>query len=198
MGPFSGNASRQSRQDGHCGRWAVPVLFDDRFCGRSGTEPVQEQNKILDKRRNILQVAGLYKEGIDVNEALKAIEPRLVDIASGKFSDAEDAATYDQRTAAKIPAQSVKLKDDPASIGRQAKLAAVYLIRNEAGDIEKIILPVHGYGLWSTLYGFVASQGPMATKWLACSFTNMQKLPALVPRLTIRAGKLSGRQENIW
>ena len=119
-------------------------------------KPIQEQNKVLDKKRNILQVAGLYKEGQDVNEAFKAIEARLVDIQTGTFSDAADAATYDQRAAAKDPARSIELSDDPASIGRQAKLASVYILRNDAGEIEKIILPVHGYGLWSTLYGFVA------------------------------------------
>ena len=119
-------------------------------------KPVQEQNKLFDKKRNILEVAGLYKPGTDIEEAFKAIEPKLVDIASGTFSDAADASTYDQRAAAKDPARSVKLDDDPASIGRQAKLAAIYLLRDDAGEINKIILPVHGYGLWSTLYGFVA------------------------------------------
>ncbi|PLW78375.1 Na(+)-translocating NADH-quinone reductase subunit C [Cohaesibacter celericrescens] len=119
-------------------------------------KPIQEQNKVLDKKRNILQVAGLFKEGIDVNKTFETVEPRLVDIETGTFTDAADAATYDQRAAAKDPAQSVSLAEDPAGIGRQAKVASVYLIRNTAGAIEKIILPVHGYGLWSTLYGFVA------------------------------------------
>ena len=32
----------------------------------------------------------------------------------------------------------------------------VYLLRDDAGDIDKVILPIHGYGLWSTLYGFIA------------------------------------------
>ncbi|WP_321338847.1 Na(+)-translocating NADH-quinone reductase subunit C [uncultured Cohaesibacter sp.] len=119
--------------------------------------PVQEQNKVLDKRRNILQVAGLFKPGINVNKVFnEKIEPRLVDISTGTFSDAADPTTYDQRAAAKDPKESIDLKNDPAGIGRQAKLASVYLIRNDAGDIDKIILPVHGYGLWSTMYGFVA------------------------------------------
>jgi Na+-transporting NADH:ubiquinone oxidoreductase subunit C len=119
--------------------------------------PVQEENKVLDKHRNILEVAGLYKPGIDIHKTFKEkIEARLVDIETGKFSDAADPATYDQRSAAKDPAQSIKPAEDIASIGRQAKLASVYLIRDDAGAIDKIILPVHGYGLWSTMYGFVA------------------------------------------
>jgi Na+-transporting NADH:ubiquinone oxidoreductase subunit C len=33
----------------------------------------------------------------------------------------------------------------------------------EEGDISKIVLPVHGYGLWSTLYGFISLEGDMST-----------------------------------
>jgi Na+-transporting NADH:ubiquinone oxidoreductase subunit C len=48
------------------------------------------------------------------------------------------------------------LTDDPASIGRQSKYVTVYLLRNDDGSLDKVILPIHGYGLWSTLYGFIA------------------------------------------
>ena len=30
------------------------------------------------------------------------------------------------------------------------------MLRDENGDLDKVILPVYGYGLWSTLYGFMA------------------------------------------
>ena len=30
------------------------------------------------------------------------------------------------------------------------------MLRDDAGNLDKVILPVHGYGLWSTLYGFIA------------------------------------------
>ena len=36
------------------------------------------------------------------------------------------------------------------------KFVTVYLLRDDAGEIDKVILPLHGYGLWSTLYGFIA------------------------------------------
>jgi Na+-transporting NADH:ubiquinone oxidoreductase subunit C len=38
----------------------------------------------------------------------------------------------------------------------------VYLVEGEQG-IERIILPVHGYGLWSTLYGFIALESDLNT-----------------------------------
>jgi Na+-transporting NADH:ubiquinone oxidoreductase subunit C len=119
-------------------------------------KPVQEYNKVLDKRRNILQVAGLYDASVDVDEAFKSIESRLINIETGEFTEAFDPVEYDQRAAAKDPALSTELTFDPAGIGRQADVAAVYLIRDDAGQIDKVILPIHGYGLWSTLYGFIA------------------------------------------
>ena len=41
--------------------------------------------------------------------------------------------------------------EDIASIRRQEFFATVYLVESEEGEIEIAILPIHGYGLWSTL-----------------------------------------------
>jgi Na+-transporting NADH:ubiquinone oxidoreductase subunit C len=118
--------------------------------------PLQEANKLRDKQRNILQVAGLYEPGIDVLEAFEVFEPHVLELASGRFTDAFDPATFDDLAAADDPATSIALEDDPASIGRQSKFVTVYLLREDDGSIDKVILPIHGYGLWSTLYGFIA------------------------------------------
>ncbi|MEM7438329.1 MAG: Na(+)-translocating NADH-quinone reductase subunit C [Pseudomonadota bacterium] len=119
--------------------------------------PTQEVNKLKDKQINILQVAGVYEPGIDVLEAFNAaFEPQVLELATGSFSDAHDPATFDDRASADDPATSVALVDDPAGIGRQSKFVTVYLLRDDAGAIDKVILPIHGYGLWSTLYGFIA------------------------------------------
>ena len=32
----------------------------------------------------------------------------------------------------------------------------MYLVRDNAGEIDTLILPIRGYGLWSTLWGFIA------------------------------------------
>ena len=39
---------------------------------------------------------------------------------------------------------------------RREDHALVYLVRDDAGGLDKIILPIRGYGLWSTMYGFMA------------------------------------------
>jgi Na+-transporting NADH:ubiquinone oxidoreductase subunit C len=118
--------------------------------------PLQEVNKLKDKQINILQVAGLYEPGSNVAEAFKVFEPQVLEIATGKFTDKFDPATFDDRAAADDPETSIALTDDPASIGRQSKYVTVYLLRNDDGSLDKVILPIHGYGLWSTLYGFIA------------------------------------------
>lgn len=119
-------------------------------------KPAQEANVSLDRKRNILQAAGMLEEGRSVEEQFAVIEERFVDIASGQFTDAVDAG-YDQRAASKDLNLSRSVPgEDIAKINRQAKVAQVYLVRGDAGDVEKVILPVHGYGLWSTLYGFLA------------------------------------------
>ncbi|MEL7115625.1 MAG: Na(+)-translocating NADH-quinone reductase subunit C [Pseudomonadota bacterium] len=118
--------------------------------------PIQEVNKLKDKQINILQVAGLYDPGEDVVEAFQAFEPQVLELSTGEFTSAFDATTFDDRAAADDPATSVALEDDPAGIVRQGKFVTVYLLRDDAGAIDKVILPIHGYGLWSTLYGFIA------------------------------------------
>lgn len=121
-------------------------------------KPVQDANKALDKKRNILQIAGLMEEGKTVDELFAQVEPKVVDLASGEYVTDVDPATFDARAAAVDPKQNVVLtkEQDIASIKRRAKYATVYLVRDTGGAVEKIILPVSGYGLWSTLYGFMS------------------------------------------
>lgn len=128
-------------------------------------KPVQDKNKQLDKQRNIVAIADLAKEGMSVNEAFQQVEAKVVDLQTGDYVDDIDPATFDARAAAVDPKQNVVLtkEQDIASIKRRAKYATVYLVKDQQGRLEKIILPVSGYGLWSTLYGFLALQGDANT-----------------------------------
>lgn len=121
-------------------------------------KPVQEVNKALDRKRNILAAAGMLEEGKSVEEQFAEVSTRVVDLRTGKFVDDVDAQKYDQRKAAKDPAQSEQLsaEQDMAKISRRENYSLVYVVEDSTGEIEKIILPIHGYGLWSTLYGYIA------------------------------------------
>jgi Na+-transporting NADH:ubiquinone oxidoreductase subunit C len=121
-------------------------------------QPAQEANKSLDRKRNILAAAGMLDDSKSVDELFAQISTRVVDLRTGKFTEDVPADSYDQRKAAKDPSASDALStaDDLAKVARREHYAVVYLVEDAGGEIEKIILPVHGYGLWSTLYGFIA------------------------------------------
>lgn len=127
-------------------------------------KPAQVANKSKDFKRNILQAAGLYQSGKTVEEQFSQITTKLVDLDTGEYTDELDPAKYDQRKAGKDVSMSTALSDeeDTAKISRRENIAAVYLVESEQG-VDKIILPIKGYGLWSTLYGFLALEGDFNT-----------------------------------
>ena len=127
-------------------------------------KPQQIANKELDRKTNILAAAGLMEPSKSVDELFAKITSKVVDLETGKYTDAVDPATFDARKASKDPAMSQALSRDIdiASIKRQSKYQTVYLVEKE-GKVETVILPVHGYGLWSTLYGFLALEGDLNT-----------------------------------
>ena len=128
-------------------------------------KPAQEVNKTLDRKRNILAAAGMLQEGESIEEQFAQVTPRVVDLRTGNFTDDVDPASYDQRSAAKDPQASDRLtaEQDVAKISRREHYALVYLVEDDSGRVDKIILPIRGYGLWSTLYGFIALESDADT-----------------------------------
>jgi len=126
--------------------------------------PSQEANKLLDLKTNILASAGLLKDAVNIETQFEQISVKVVDLQTGRFTNAVDPTSYDQRKASKDPALSVALESsqDPAKIKRRANYATVYVLEGAQG-LEKIILPIKGYGLWSTLYGFIALESDLQT-----------------------------------
>ena len=131
-------------------------------------KPSQVANKEKDFKINILKAGGLYDEGVaagkSIDEMFGSISTKLVDLDTGRYTDAVDVDSYDQRKAAKDPALSDSLSADQdlAKISSREKYAKIYMVENTEG-IQKLILPVKGYGLWSTLYGFVALESDLNT-----------------------------------
>ncbi|PHS23170.1 MAG: Na(+)-translocating NADH-quinone reductase subunit C [Methylophaga sp.] len=128
-----------------------------------GLKSKQIANKELDIKKNILTITGLLPENGDIEAAFEQFEVKVVDLESGTYADI-DPATFDQQQASKDPAQSIELtsQQDIASISRRAKLATIHLLK-EDDIVQQVILPIHGYGLWSTMYGFIALEGDFNT-----------------------------------
>lgn len=122
--------------------------------------PYQQANQRADIQRNILAIADMYDPSRSVEEQFAQVETRVVDLDQGTFADI-DPTGFDQLKAARDPSMSDPLnsREDIASLSRREKFGAVYLVNDEAGELDKIILPIRGYGLWGTLYGFIALDG---------------------------------------
>ncbi len=122
-------------------------------------KPKQVANSEANRKANILTIAGISDPSKTTDELFQQITTRYVELDTGKFVDAP-SNNYNARQAAKDPqlGHSVPGDQDIASIKFQANVMPVYLVQ-KGDQVSKVILPVHGYGLWSTMYGFIALQG---------------------------------------
>lgn len=118
-------------------------------------KPRQQANAERYRQAIILEVAGLYEPGADIESLFADIEVRTVNLADGTYLDAAIAVEDD-------PGVVIPEELDLAQIHRRARYAPVYILRTN-GAIEQVILPVYGAGLWSTMRGYLAVAGDGST-----------------------------------
>lgn len=143
----------------------------------------QEKNVALERQVNILLAAGVLSpnevSAARVRQLFSQIKVELVDLQSGTIATDRDPAQYDQRKATRDPQLSRALtrKEDIANIGRLERFAKVYFI--DQGDRSILVLPVRGYGLWSTLYGYLALDEEDLNTIIGLSFAEHKETPGL-------------------
>ena len=132
--------------------------------------PRIEANKLNFKRGNIALAAGLLKPGYknsEIETAFKKIDVQVVDLKTGQFvtdKDKFDPAKYDSRLALKNP-ELTMIPEGAVKPGVQVvpRYETVYIVKNDKGEIERLVLPFFGKGLWSTMYGFVSLEKDFQT-----------------------------------
>lgn len=133
-----------------------------------GLQERQEENRRLHRIANVLAVAGLRDAGerLSRHEMQRRfaahLEPRVVELASGRYLDDVDPLAFEPRKAAQDPERSRPAPENRAKVRRLPDHALVFLLVEE-GKVAGIVLPVEGYGLWSTLYGYLALEGDART-----------------------------------
>jgi len=144
--------------------------------------PAQKANVQTDIKTNILVAANMYEQGKPIDAQFERVEARIVDLTTGKFDDdaVDDITAYDQIKAAKDPAMSKALDSeiDIASLSRREQYAKVYLVKGSNQEVEKLVLPIRGYGLWSTLKGFIALESDFNTV-IGLGYYNHGETPGL-------------------
>ena len=160
-----------------------------------GLKPAQVENARLDRNKNILVAAGMFDPASDTNEDVaerfEDFEVKIVDLNKGDYLDDDalkavgipDRNAYDASQATKNKALSEDLgSNDPAGIGRKPKYAKVYVKNDDAGKPEVVVLPIQGYGLWGTIYGFLTLESDMNTI-KGISFYDHKETPGLGARI---------------
>lgn len=149
--------------------------------------PIQIENKLLDKQKYILEAAGLTQANeapmakAEVLETYsKYVVAKLVDLKTGDWVEG-DADSFDADKASRDVANSFKPQNDVASVKRVANTAVVYVVNDEQGLPKTLILPIKGYGLWSTMYAFLAVETDLNTiqSLVYYSFTGSGETPGL-------------------
>jgi Na+-transporting NADH:ubiquinone oxidoreductase subunit C len=123
---------------------------------------IQKENKKIDRFKNILEAAGIEAKDSVEETYQERIESQVVTLESGETIDSTsypeelDPVRFDIDALVDNPEWSLAIppKQDVAQIKRMPSHMAVYELR-EDDKIQKLILPVYGKGLWSTMYGFL-------------------------------------------
>ena len=120
-----------------------------------GLRPLYKANQERNLQLSVLEVAGVNTEDQEIENLFSDIDVRIMELESGKFVDM-DPMQFDMRAMLKDDSKvhALSRREDIARISVRPKYVKVYLLRQE-GALDKVILPIYGYGLWSILYGFI-------------------------------------------
>ena len=133
-----------------------------------GLRDLQNENKLNDERKKILQSANMFDSSLSIESQFEQLEMKYVDFSSGKVLDMyKDFAieTYNQISTTRNPLLSTKIpaSEDIAIIKNRENVGKFYISRDKNGELDKIILPIRGYGLWGTLFGYISIENDFNT-----------------------------------
>ena len=123
--------------------------------------PEQNLNVENEKKLKILAAAGIATD--EVEKEFSKIKTLYVDFKSNQLVEVTE--NYDHIKASSNVAQSslVPKEQDIAILKRRENVAPIYVWYSEQNQIQKIVLPIRGYGLWGTLYGYLSLDADLNT-----------------------------------
>ena len=109
-----------------------------------------------EKKNKIISAAGIGITEDEVENEFKKITTLYVDFRSNEFVSVEEK--YDHLKAVlKSDLSEIVPKDkDIAILKRRENVGPIYVWTNENKEVERVVLPIRGYGLWGTLYGYLS------------------------------------------
>ena len=140
---------------------------------------LQEANKALDKQTKILSAAGLLVDDTEVSSLFNSIEIKIVNLETGLFDSSISIEDFDESSFSRNPNTSIELNSDTdiALLKRRENFQSIYL-HYDNEDLNAIILPVRGYGLWGTMKGYLALESDLQTI-IGLEFFDHKETPGL-------------------
>jgi len=128
-------------------------------------KPMQKANKLLDQHTKILEAAGLNavatKNGVDATFK-KYVTAKFVELKTGTFTDG-NVGIYDERADARDVTKSSVVKDHDVGLRRRADIALIYIVKNDQGNVDTVVFPIVGMGLWDIMYGYIGLDADLNT-----------------------------------
>ena len=140
---------------------------------------LQEENKTLDKQSKILSAAGLLDEDTEISQLFESIDARIVNLDTGSFDTNIELEEYDEGSFSRDPSTSIELSSDLdiALLKRRENFQTIYL-HYDLDQLNAVILPVRGYGLWGTMKGYLALKPDFKTI-IGLEFFDHKETPGL-------------------
>ena len=161
----------------------------------------QDANKLLDQQRQVIRVAGLAAEDdplpqTEVDRIFQEIEGRVIDRETGEYLDI-DVTAVDPLKEAKKPDLSVATPAEfkAAQVSRLSNRLEVFEIK--VPGKECIVLPIHGKGLWSTMYGYLALKRDLS-KGVGSTFYEHGETPGLGGEIDNKGWKKQWRERSVF
>ena len=131
--------------------------------------PIQQANLEAERKARLAVLLRALPGIGDMDRGAEppSIKTVIVDLATGSIVEGRDPLAYDQRAT--------------AGAGRRAQYAPVHLVRRNT-ELALVILPVHGPGYQSMLYGYLAIEPDVKTI-AALKFYVQAETPGLGDRI---------------
>tara|TARA_Y100001970_G_scaffold261839_1_gene345360 strand:+ start:2130 stop:2864 length:735 start_codon:yes stop_codon:yes gene_type:complete len=121
----------------------------------------QNLNKENEKKEKILAAAGISTTS--VKEEFEKIKTLYVDFQSNELVSVEDSYDHIKASMSLEGSILVPKEDDIAILKRRENIAPLYVWYDSENKIQKVVLPIRGYGLWGTLYGYLSLDSDLNT-----------------------------------
>lgn len=155
-------------------------------------------NQRFDKQRNILKAVGLWDPATEADKPRKELEELFATRMRAEVLEIERGEVEVQvKRAGVVSTEKVEkvldvvktdhaitelddlLRDESKKpVAERREFAPFYVRVDEQGEPEAVCIPISGYGLWSTLYGFLAL-GEDARDVVGITFYDHKETPGL-------------------